>query len=426
MVMNKIPKGYKQTEVGIIPEDWEVKKLNKLSDVRDGTHDSPKYVKNGIIFITSKNIIDGKLDFSDVTYITKEDEEQINKRSKVDKGDILMSMIGTIGNCVLIDFIPNFCIKNVALIKPNNVDNLFLCQLLNSNYYQTYINDRLDGGIQKFISLGTLRELDIPFPKNQKEQSAIAEALSDVDALISSLDELIAKKRNIKQGAMQELLTGKRRLPGFSGEWEEKRMSDCFNFSGGYSASREQLSQEGYCYLHYGDIHGSSKTFIDVNEEYSEIPKLNIDLKKISKKSFLCEGDVVFVDASEDDEGASRHIVIFNSNAIPYISGLHTIVSKSKNNLIDNNYKRYCFQPEYVKSQFKFYAAGTKVTGISKTNIAKIFINLPPTLEEQSSIAAVLSDMDAAIEQLERKRDKYKQIKQGMMQELLTGKTRLI
>ncbi|OOP57890.1 MAG: hypothetical protein AYP45_00785 [Candidatus Brocadia carolinensis] len=207
-------------------------------------------------------------------------------------------------------------------------------------------------------------------------------------------------------------------------EWEVKKLGDCFTFSGGYTASRDQLSNDGYCYLHYGDIHGANKTFIDVKKEYSKIPKLNVTIRNISPKSLLNEGDVVFVDASEDDEGASKHIVVFNSEGVPFISGLHTIVSKSKNDNFDSGYKRYCFQPSFVKSQFKFYAVGTKVTGISKTNIAKILIPLP-TKAEQTAIATALSDADALISSLEKLIAKKRNIKQGAMQQLLTGKKRL-
>ncbi|MFI3220864.1 MAG: restriction endonuclease subunit S [Methylococcales bacterium] len=191
--------------------EWEVKELNEVCDVRDGTHESPKYFENGIAFITSKNIIKGKIDFSDVSYISKKDSENINKRSKVDKGDILMSMIGTIGNSVLIDFEPDFCIKNVALIKPKKIENCFLIQLLNSQFFQTYLQENLDGGIQKFISLSKLRGLEIEFPI-KKEQTAITQILSDMDSDIQTLETERNKTLVIKQGMMQELLTGKTRL----------------------------------------------------------------------------------------------------------------------------------------------------------------------------------------------------------------------
>lgn len=208
-------------------------------------------------------------------------------------------------------------------------------------------------------------------------------------------------------------------------DWSEPLCFDVlFTISGGYSASRDQLSSLGVCYLHYGDIHKSYKTYIDINNEFNVIPKLNIPVRKVSKKMLLKDGDVVFLDASEDDEGISKYVVIDNINNIDFISGLHTIVAKSKDNSLDNMYKRYCFQSNAIKSQFLFYAAGTKVTGVSKTNIKKILIAIPP-LREQKAIAQALSDVDELIMLAERLIEKKQNIKQGTMQELLTGENRL-
>jgi type I restriction enzyme, S subunit len=281
------------------------------------------------------------------------------------------------------------------------------------------------GSGQPLITGTQIKNLLIPFPPTKAEQEAIAETLSDADALIESLEQLITKKRHLKQGAMQELLTGKRRLPGFTGDWVVKPLGDSFNFSGGFSASRDQLSTDGHCYLHYGDIHKSVKTYIDVRAEHQDIPKLNIPLNCISPTSMLADGDVVFVDASEDDEGTSKHVVIVNEGKTPYISGLHTIVAKSKTDDLDHLYRRYCFQTAGIKRQFYFFAVGTKVSGISKTNIAKV--TLPaPSLSEQNAIASILADMDAEIAELEEKLVKTGSLKQGMMQELLTGRIRLV
>src|SRR5262249_36644709 len=152
----------------------------------------------------------------------------------------------------------------------------------------------------------------VPIPPSKTEQRAIATALGDVDVLLDRLDRLIAKKRDLKQAAMQQLLTGQTRLPGFQGEWEVKLLAKLFRFSGGYSASRNQLSEEGHCYLHYGDIHGSSKTTVDADADFQDIPKLDVPLNRVSRDSLLQHGDVVFVDASEDDEGTSRHVVVVN------------------------------------------------------------------------------------------------------------------
>lgn len=206
--------GYKTTEVGVIPENWKISRLTSVADVRDGTHESPEYRRSGVPFVTSKNITAGTIDFQDITFISEEDADRVNKRSKVERGDILMSMIGTVGNTALVDFEPDFCIKNVALIKPRSfeVHPEFLIQLFRSTQFDRYIENKLYGGIQKFISLGMLRDLFIPLPSTKSEQTAIAAILSDMDGEIAALEAKLAKARDLKQGMMQNLLTGKIRL----------------------------------------------------------------------------------------------------------------------------------------------------------------------------------------------------------------------
>lgn len=204
-----------------------------------------------------------------------------------------------------------------------------------------------------------------------------------------------------------------------------KTLGDLFSFSGGLSASRDQLSPEGYCYLHYGDIHGATKAFVDVRVDYQNIPKLDISLKRVASKSLLEDGDVVFVDASEDDEGTSRHVVVVNKENVPFISGLHTVVAKSKTDDLAHEYRRYCFQTAAIRQQFLFYAVGTKVSGISKTNIAKLTIPVPK-VPEQTAIAEMLTDMDSGVGRVGAAAEKTRDLKQAMMQELLTGKTRLV
>lgn len=207
-------------------------------------------------------------------------------------------------------------------------------------------------------------------------------------------------------------------------DWGVKSIGELFKISGGYPATRADLSNNGYFYLHYGDIHSSKKTYLDTEVDKNQIPRLNINLKKISQSSLLEDGDVVFVDASEDDEGASRHIVVRNKQNIPFISGLHTIVAKSLNNDLNKQYRQFCFQTENVKQQFKHYSAGTKVTGISKKTIQKITILIPPK-SEQAAIANVLTHIDELIASLRKLIEKKRAVKQGAMQELLTGKKRL-
>ncbi|MBP6733722.1 MAG: restriction endonuclease subunit S [Chromatiaceae bacterium] len=322
-----------------------------------------------------------------------------------------------------VDF--EFSLKNVALLKPSagSLSGAYLNYCL--SHRKAGITQALSsGGAQPFLSLNQIGDIAIPMPPIL-EQRAIATALSDVDTLLAKLDQLIAKKRDLKQATMQQLLTGETRLPGFGGAWEVKRLGELFKFSGGYSASRDQLSTEGHCYLHYGDIHGSSKTTIDTKGDFQDIPKLDIPLKRVSPNSLLADGDVVFVDASEDDEGTSKHVVVVNKGALPFISGLHTIVAKARTAELADEYLRYCFQTAAIRQQFMFYAVGTKVSGISKTNIVKLTLPVPP-IPEEIAIATVLSDMDAELAALEARRDKTRALKQGMMQELLTGRIRLV
>lgn len=203
-----------------------------------------------------------------------------------------------------------------------------------------------------------------------------------------------------------------------------RSIGDLFAISGGLPASRAQLGARGHCYLHYGDIHTSSRYFVDVDAPDVDLPRLDIRLSDVPAGALLRDGDVVFVDASEDDEGTSKHQVVRNLRNVPFIAGLHTIVAKSKGSDLFNGYRSYCFRSQSVIKQFLFYSAGTKVSGISKTNISKICLSIP-SLSEQKAIAGALSDADALIEPLEQLIAKKRQIKQGAMQELLTGKRRL-
>lgn len=165
--------------------DWEQRRLDEITNVRDGTHDSPKYCSSGKALITSKNVKDGFINYEDVNYISKLDFEKINKRSKVDKNDILMGMIGTIGNLALIREIPDFAIKNVALIKDEGrVNSLYLYFFLQTRSILNQLLEDMDGGTQKFIALNKIRNLEVYLPKN-KEQTKIGDYFQNLDNQIT-------------------------------------------------------------------------------------------------------------------------------------------------------------------------------------------------------------------------------------------------
>jgi type I restriction enzyme S subunit len=418
--------GYKQTEVGIIPEDWELTLLSDATWFQEGPGlRNWQFRSNGLKVINVTNLQEnGYLDLSTTSrHISWVEFEQTYKHFLIDEGDVVMASSGnSYCKTASVRSIDLPLLMNTSVIRfkaKEKIDRLFMLVYLKSKYFKLQIDLMITGGAQPNFGPFHLKRTLIPLPPTLGEQRAIAEALSDADALIESLEQLIAKKRAIKQGAMQELLQPKE-------GWVKKKLGELFNFSGGYSASRDQLSSEGHFYLHYGDIHASKKPFINVLNDSQEIPRLDIPLKKVSSSSLLEDGDVVFVDASEDDEGTSKHVVINNRENTPFISGLHTIVAKSKTNELAQLYKQYCFQTTFIKRQFYFFAVGTKVSGISKSNISKIDLIFPSDKKEQAAIANILSDMDTEIAALEAKLSKAQQLKQAMMQELLTGKTRLV
>jgi type I restriction enzyme S subunit len=402
---------YKQSEVGLIPEDWNLAFIEDHAVITTGGRNTQDRVDDGLypFFVRSQTV------------------ERINSYSF--DGEAVLTAGDGVGTGKVFHYINGKFDAHQRVYRISDFS-----EHLNGYFFHLYFSTHFFSRIMQMTAKSSvdsvrremIARMQIPLPPTISEQQGIAEALSDADALIESLEQLLAKKRQIKQGAMQELLTGQKRLPGFAGEWQTKPMGELFYFSGGYTASRDQLGAEGYCYLHYGDIHTSNKTYVDVRSEFQEIPKLDVPLKKVGSASLLEDGDVVFVDASEDDEGTSKHVVVVKPDGVPFISGLHTIVAKSKTDELENLFKRYCFQTPSVKAQFRFFAVGTKVSGISKSNIGKIAIELPPATDEQTAIATVLSDMDAELASLESKLAKARHLKQGMMQELLTGRIRLV
>lgn len=185
-------------------DEWEFKKLGDISVVKDGTHDSPKHVDNGYPLITSKNLIGNGLDFENVNYISNEDYDIINKRSNVDKGDILFGMIGTIGNPVIVET-DDFAIKNVALIKEKTeLLNNFLIYVLNTDLIRKQFYRLNAGGTQKFIALGLIKELSVPVP-SIKEQKEISEFLSLVDNNLDNYRKQLHEINTFKKGLLQQM-----------------------------------------------------------------------------------------------------------------------------------------------------------------------------------------------------------------------------
>ena len=193
-------------DMNLNPNKWETTLLGQVCDVRDGTHDSPKYFTEGYPLVTSKNVTSGKINFTDCSLISEEDYNKINERSKVDFGDILMPMIGTVGKPVIVDVDAEFAIKNVALIKfyeDSKVTNILVKALLQSDYFDRVVLSKLRGGTQKFISLGDIRRLEICLPP-MEVQKQFATFMAQVDKLKFEVQKSLDETQTLMDSLMQQ------------------------------------------------------------------------------------------------------------------------------------------------------------------------------------------------------------------------------
>ena len=269
------------------------------------------------------------------------------------------------------------------------------------------------GNTIKTIGLPYFKNLLIPFP-SLDEQRAIAAALSDVDALIGALDQLIAKTRDLKQAAMQQLLTGQRRLPGFRGEWELKTLGEVGSFSKGEGIRKDQVVSDGLPCIRYGEIYTKHHDYIRGFQSF--IPR-----EIATQSQRLRKGDLLFAGSGETAEEIGK-CVAFLGDKEAYAGGDIVVFGPVDQ---DSMYLGYLMNHASVSCQKSRMGQGDAVVHISARHLALLDLRLPK-LEEQTAIAAVLSDMDAEIAALEARRDKTRALKQGMMQELLTGRVRLL
>jgi len=274
----------------------------------------------------------------------------------------------------------------------------------------------MNGSALQEISIATLRVFFVPLPPTLLEQEAIAGALSDVDAWVESLEQLIAKKRQIKQGAMQELLTGKRRLPGFSSKWETKLLGDVAEVKTGPFGSA----------LHEGDYKTTGTPIITVEHlgefgvEHENLPLVSdSDCRRL--QAYTLElGDIVFSRVGSVDRNA-----LIRSEEVGWLFSGRLLRVRIKLKSISSPFLSYQFHGESFISSVRSVAVGQTMACLNTQILKGILIRLP-SLAEQTAIATVLSDMDTEIGSLESKLAKAREIKQGMMQELLTGKIRLV
>lgn len=402
--------GYKLTAVGVLPEDWESAFLGDVATIRmckrifsdqtNSTGDIP-FFKIG----TFGGIPDAFIPFG--IY-----HEYRKKYSFPSNGDILLSAAGTLGKTVVYDgHDAYFQDSNIVWLDINKqkITNEYLYQC-----YQQIEWASPEGSTISRLYNGIIRATKIPLPP-LAEQRAIAEALSDVDALINALDALITKKRHIKQGTMQQLLTGKKRLRGFTGAWEKKEIGEEIDLITGFPFPSQLYATTGVRLLRGSNIkRGVTNWNGEITKYWAEITS---DLKQYE----LCDRDIVI---AMDGSLVGRSFAQLSEADLPAL--LLQRVARVRSEAIDMGYLKEQICSVNFTEHCDSVKTVTAIPHISPKDIRGYIIPIPPTKQEQRAIAEVLSDMDAEITALEQKRDKTKLIKQGMMQELLTGKTRLI
>ena len=381
------------------------------------------FVASGYRVYEQRHAINGTLDGA--RYFVDAKKFQEMKRFSVRPGDFIVSCSGTIGRIYQLPKSSPEGIINQALLKVTVDTRIIEPQFFTSYFewdrFQEKILESTQGGaMQNLVGMATFRKVPFIVPPIQ-EQRRIAEALRDSSELIDVLERLIAKKQAIKQGMMQQLLTGKTRLPGFSSEWVEALLGDHVLYVKTVALSRAELdTYSPLRYLHYGDIHTSDSVRLDAAHE--KMPRASA--AKAHSAGRLQVGDLVFADASEDSNGVGKSIEVVSIPESGVVPGLHTIAARFDKTVLADGFKAYLqFIPGFRDALLRL-ASGTKVLATTRKYISSVALRLPE-VAEQHAIAAMLQDVGAEISALERQLENVRNIRQGMMQELLTGRTRL-
>jgi type I restriction enzyme S subunit len=402
----EVKPGYKQTEVGVIPDDWELKLLSEVTtQIIDGTHFTPRYTTFGVPFLRVTDIQESEIDFAKLKFISPSEHALLTRRCLPKKGDLLLSKNGTIGIPKIVSWDWECSLfVSLALLKLRSqlISASFLEQFFKSDVLTQQIRKRSKQGTVTNLHLEEIREFRIPLPPTKVEQDAISEALRDTDALLGGLDLVIGKKRDLKQAAMEQLLTGQTRLPGFHGEWEVKRLGTLLRFQVGFPFSSAFFNEKG---------------------EGIRLVK-NRDLKT---------DDQVFCYSGKYEDA----FVVQNGDVLVGMDGDFLPCRWNKGRALLNQRVGRIVPNAGLNIAFAFYAlikplkaieivtSSTTVKHLSHGDVEGVERPLPE-LPEQTAIAEVLTVMDAELAGLEQRREKTHALKQAMMQELLTGRTRLV
>ncbi|PZO37607.1 MAG: restriction endonuclease subunit S [Shackletoniella antarctica] len=415
-----VKEGYKQTEIGVIPEDWDVCCIDFAAKLSSGTTPSrsqeDRYYRNGKYpWVKTTDLNNSRITATE----EKVTQEALDETclQVYPPGTVFIAMYGGFNQIGRTGLLEISAAVNQALIaiqpKASKLNSGYLLATLNyrvEHWKSVASSSRKDPN----ITSQDVRNFTLPLP-DIEEQRAIAATLSDVDALIAALDKLIAKKRHLKTATMQQLLTGKKRLPGFGGDWSKKQIGTEIDLLTGFPFPSEQYFDSGIKLLRGSNIKRGVTDWSDDLVQYW--PEVTSDISQY----VLNEGDIV---VAMDGSLVGRSFARLSKDDLPAL--LLQRVARIRSDKIDMGYLKEWICSKFFTEHCDAVKTVTAIPHISPGDIRSFTIQVPPNQEEQRAIATVLSDMDTDIAALETRRAKTQAIKQGMMQQLLTGKVRLV
>lgn len=399
------------------PRDWTESKLLDHVNLVQGLTYTPENVKPyGTLVLRSSNIQNGTLSLSDNVYVNV----NVTEEKMVQPGDILICVrngsSALIGKSCILPKLKNTTFGAFMSVLRGDTTGFF-AKLFESGIVQEQVRGRSNATINQ-ITKKDFQSIEVTVP-SESEQKDIAATLQSFDTYIDDLAELIEKKRGIRDGALEDMMSGKTRIDGFQTEWAEYPFDEYFSTLSNNTFSRDKLSEHGEIGdIHYGDV---LIKYGDVLTDTDSIPRIK-DASQVKEKWYLKKHDVIIADTAEDDTVGKA--VQIGTISIPLVGGLHTVVCRPNYDTAEG-FLGYYMNSKSYHDQLYPYITGIKVSSISKKSFGETMLNIPVDIGEQAAIVSVLTAMDEEIEALEVERDKMIQIREGAMDDLLTGRVRL-
>ena len=412
----EVTPGYKQTEIGVFPADWiEMSVGDQQPFITSGSRGWARYYADrGNLFVRITNMTRETIHLSltDCRFVRLPPSGHEGDRTVLQPGDVLVSVTADIGIISYVDRrvpSPAYINQHIALVRfpQAQIDPEFIAYFLAHYPSQRRFRAITDQGAKAGINLDTVRGIRLVIPPTKTEQAVIANALSDADALIESLEQLIAKKRDLKQAAMQELLTPKK-------GWVAAKLGSLGVFLKGSGVRKDDAQSGEIRCVRYGELYTHHNDYIKAFHSWIS-PAVAATARRLKT------GDVLFAGSGETKEEIGK-CAAFVADVEAYAGGDLVILRPAMTNSL---FLGYYLNTAPIQRQKASKGQGDAVVHIGSAALGDIELNLPP-IDEQTEIATILFDMDAEIDVLEAKLSKARNIKQGMMQELLTGRIRLV